>query len=156
MLAEEELRDRLQGSAGLGALVDGRIFGGRAAQNAALPHVVWKRISGNEEHSLDGPSGLVRGRFAIDCYALTYEASVLVAAEVTRAAQANSPTLELYLEARQDFYEEETPKRFRRSLDFLSLETEALPPPDPGAYTPSLDFSDARNSQYVALLFEDF
>lgn len=26
----------------------------------------------------------------------------------------------------------------------------------PGGYTPSLDFSDARNSQYVALLFEDF
>lgn len=24
------------------------------------------------------------------------------------------------------------------------------------AYSPSLDFSDARNSQYVALLFEDF
>lgn len=24
------------------------------------------------------------------------------------------------------------------------------------SYAPSLDFSDARNSQYVALLFEDF
>ena len=31
----------------------------------------------------------------------------------------------------------------------------ASPPPTP-TFTPSLDFSDDRNSQYVALLFEDF
>lgn len=29
------------------------------------------------------------------------------------------------------------------------------PPPTP-TFSPSLDFSDDRNSQYVALLFEDF
>jgi hypothetical protein len=28
--------------------------------------------------------------------------------------------------------------------------------PPPPSFTPSLDFSDDRNSQYVALLFEDF
>lgn len=28
----------------------------------------------------------------------------------------------------------------------------AAPPPDPGDYTPSLDFSDARNSMYIGLL----
>ena len=27
------------------------------------------------------------------------------------------------------------------------------PPPPPPAYTPSLDFSDARNSQYIALIY---
>lgn len=27
-----------------------------------------------------------------------------------------------------------------------------IPPPDPGGYSPSLDFSDARNSQYLGTL----
>lgn len=29
----------------------------------------------------------------------------------------------------------------------------AVSPPPPPAYTPSLDFSDARNSQYIALIY---
>lgn len=33
---------------------------------------------------------------------------------------------------------------------------EGSTPPPPPAFSPSLDFSDARNSQYLALLFEDF
>lgn len=127
MLAEEELRDRLLASAELAALVGNRIFGGRAAQSAVLPLLVWKRISGSEDHALDGPAGLVRGRFAIDCYADTYEATVVIGAAAAAALQQNSPSLELYLDARQDFYEDETPKRFRRSLDFTSLEVPFVP-----------------------------
>ena len=36
------------------------------------------------------------------------------------------------------------------------IPTAARPEPEPPDYTPSLDFSDDRNCQYVALLFEDF
>lgn len=147
-LAETELRERLVDSTALAALVGGRIYGGRAAQNAVLPFVVWKRISGFAEHDLDGVTGLSSGRFAIDCYGATYEASVEVAHEAAKALQVNSATLELYLDSQQDFYEDDTPKRFRRSMDFTSLEVEAVPT-DPDAYVPSLDFSDARNSQFV-------
>lgn len=154
-LAETELRDRLVDSTALAALVAGRIYGGRAEQNAVLPFVVWKRISGFAEHDLGGVTGVSNGRFAIDCYGATYATSVQVASAAAKALQVNSATLELYLDGQQDFYEDDTPKRFRRSMDFTSLEVEAVPV-NPGAYVPSLDFSDARNSQYVALLFEDF
>lgn len=36
------------------------------------------------------------------------------------------------------------------------IPTAARPDPVPPDYTPALDFGDERDSQYVALLFEDF
>lgn len=50
-----------------------------APPDAAMPYVVWQRISGVGEHHLGGRSALARARIQTKAYALTYEQAARLA-----------------------------------------------------------------------------
>ncbi|HKQ02637.1 MAG TPA: DUF3168 domain-containing protein [Actinomycetes bacterium] len=59
-----------------------RIYPQVLPQDVKLPAITYKRISETEVRSQDGPSGLVRPRFQLDCWAKTYAEADAVAAAV--------------------------------------------------------------------------
>jgi len=74
MVIEEALYEHLKNNAGVFALVGNRIYPIEAPQEAALPYLVYQRISGLRVRSHSGPSGLAHPRFQITGAAVTYPA----------------------------------------------------------------------------------
>jgi hypothetical protein len=124
MAAEEVLRARLTGSAPLSVLVGAKIFGGRVPENTMAPFVLHRRVSGQDEHTLDGVTDIRNGRFQVDCYGTSYSQSIEIARAVSSAVQAVvDGDLHAEVENVVDIYEDEvTPKMFRRVVDFVTLE----------------------------------
>lgn len=71
-VVEQGLRALLVANAGVNALVAGRIYPQTAPAGAALPAIVYSRISGPRLAAHDGPSGVAHPRFQFDCKATTY------------------------------------------------------------------------------------
>ena len=74
MVIEEALYEHLKNNAGVSALVGNRIYPIEAPQEAALPYLVYQRISGPRVRSHSGPSGLAHPRFQITGAAEAYPA----------------------------------------------------------------------------------
>ncbi len=62
----------LTGDATVAALVGTRISPNIIRQGTAMPAVTYQQISGQRDHTLDGASGFVEGRFQVNCWAKTY------------------------------------------------------------------------------------
>lgn len=124
MAAEELIRARLAAAYPVqDILPDSRIFAGRAPQNVPAPFIVWRRISGSSEHVLDGATDLKAGRFQIDCYGQTYDqAWALGKAAADAMHGANDGDLHAELSMEIDLFEEEPPVKWRRVLDFMTME----------------------------------
>jgi len=72
-------------------LVGARIYPIRAPQDAAMPYILFQRISGLHEHSHDGISGLAEARFQITSVATTYLAAGALAEAVRLAIDGQGP-----------------------------------------------------------------
>lgn len=72
MNIEEQLNYYLAGNTSIAALVADRIYPLVAPQEAALPYLVYQRISTVRERSHSGPSGLAHPRFQITAAAEEY------------------------------------------------------------------------------------
>jgi len=72
MVIEEALYSHLAADGGVSALVGNRIYPIEAPQQAALPYLVYQRVSGPRVRSHSGPSGLASPRFQITGAAETY------------------------------------------------------------------------------------
>lgn len=68
---KQSVRTRLLQSATITALVGANVFTGRSDQGQALPRINIQRISGGQEHDLDGAAANANPRIQIDCYAAT-------------------------------------------------------------------------------------
>ncbi len=75
MNIEEALYSHLTNDAGVSALVGNRVYPLMAPQDAALPHLVYQRISSPRLRSHGGPSGLAHPRFQITATAGSYSAA---------------------------------------------------------------------------------
>ncbi len=69
---ETELYFLLTNDAGVTAIISTRIYPNIALQGAALPHLVYKQLSGPRDEVMEGPSGLVESRFEMNCWSDTY------------------------------------------------------------------------------------
>lgn len=94
MNIEERLFYYLTGNPGVAALVTDRVYPLIAPQDAALPYLVYQRISTARERSHSGPSGLAHPRFQVTAVAATYSAvrnlanAVRIALDGSALAQA--------------------------------------------------------------------
>ena len=117
---------RLNGFAGLSALVSGRIYPARPPQNATRPYVVYHEQAPIDLAPEINESGdLVQSRFQIDAWAETASAAKAVGQQVRLALRDFSGTAagvridDIRAEGGfDDFDEEVTPVLFRRSQDF--------------------------------------
>lgn len=92
-----------------------RVYPSIAAQGAALPYIVYTRVSTTPINALDGHSGLDSVRIQIDCYASTKPRAAALARQVrTLMGGASFKALP---QNEFDDYEADTEK-FRHSVDF--------------------------------------
>lgn len=110
-----------------------RIFPVKLPQGEIRTSIVYRRISGQGDHHMEGPSGLSRPRMQIDCYAQTADAADLLALQVKERIDGyrgsmswgeDSPAEAIVVQG--IFYESEGPedwdadaKMFRSSKDYL-------------------------------------
>lgn len=87
-LLEEAVYSRLSGFAGLTALVSTRISPVEIPQDAALPAVVYQRISGIRNYAMGNQTPLVRARIQVTSWAESYS-GVKAVAEQVRLALSN-------------------------------------------------------------------
>jgi len=121
---EEEFRAILAGSAGVSALVSGRIRPVRAGQQDALPFVVYQTVSGVPDYTSQGASGYVQTRVQVDCYGETYTSAKTVARSVVAALSGyrGGAIHGVFANGDRDLPAEDSgtvKNLFRVSLDFL-------------------------------------
>ena len=68
---KQSVRTRLLQSATIAGLCGANVFTGRSDQGQALPRINITRISGGQEHDLDGAAANANPRIQIDCRAAT-------------------------------------------------------------------------------------
>lgn len=134
MIVEEALAARLEGFAGLSALVADRIYPLALPQEPTPPAVVFLKVSGPRDLTQSGASGLVNPRFQVDAWAATYSSAKAVAEQVRLALIGFSGTMGgasgvyvsgVNLDNERDLYEDET-RLYRVSLDFTLWTREAV------------------------------
>ena len=131
----------LYADAGIYAAVEGsitranggeRIFPVKLDQGVKKTSIVYSRISGLGDHTMQGPSGLARPRIQIDCWAPTANAAALLADLVKNRIDgfrgsmpygSNSPqdtiTVQgVFFDSERDDYDE-IAKLYRVSRDYL-------------------------------------
>ena len=107
---EEALRTALLADGTVAGLVGQRVYPLVLPTRAALPAVVYQRISGVRVASHDGPSELARPRFQFACIGSTYAGAKTVANAVRTALDGYSGTVSevqvfvALLENEVDFY----------------------------------------------------
>jgi len=82
---DEALVQILTGDGAVAALVMDRVYPIVTPQGAELPAVVYQRISGPRDETMDGPSGLASPRYQFSCIGRGYGEMVAVAEAVRRA-----------------------------------------------------------------------
>ena len=93
MTIEEALDTYLQSNTDLTELIGTRLYPKKLPQKPTLPAVVYHRISGPREHSMDGSSGLAHPRFQFDMYGRTYAAAKDVSDKMRLALDAFKGTI---------------------------------------------------------------
>lgn len=92
MLVQEALRTKLLATATITTYVNDRVYPKWKPQDATLPAISYRLITGISEHSHDGISGLAHDRFQIDCWARTYKEAVEMADAVRLAIDCKKET----------------------------------------------------------------
>lgn len=82
---EEAVYSRLNGNAGVSAIVGTRIYPEKIPQEATLPAVAYARISARRARSHSGPGGLARPRIQVTCVAASYSEAKALAAATRKA-----------------------------------------------------------------------
>ena len=136
MIIEQAVLKTLADDATIAGYVAARIYFMRAPQNTAAPYITLFKVSAPRDATLDGASGLVRGRIQVDVYAETYMGSKDIAAAVKAALvdysgdMANSgfpyvlpsdfgvPVNGVDCDDESDYWEEEN-KLYHVQMDFL-------------------------------------
>lgn len=129
-MIEEAIIQKLLATSGVASLVGARVFPGVKPQAAALPAVVFNKISGAPIYDDEGEAGLDECRVQIDSWATTYSQAKQVAREVRSCLSAFFGTSEgvetLYcaLDAERDLMEtgaNASEYLHRVSMDFIIL-----------------------------------
>jgi hypothetical protein len=81
---------RLSAVTAVSTIVSTRIYNNISAQNAALPYIVFKRISSSRELPHSGAIGLCRARFQFDCVGKTPTLAKQLAGAVRNALHGYS------------------------------------------------------------------
>jgi hypothetical protein len=115
MSLETKLYTLLSGNAGVVALVATRIYPLTAPQEAAMPYVVYTRVSSGRLYSLTGYSNLEYPRMQVDCYGTTYSEAKLLSEAVVTAIRA-ATTFGTEQDDPQEMFEED--ETYRVSIDF--------------------------------------
>lgn len=130
----EALRAWLLADSGVSALVGGnRIHSVRLPQGQRTASIVYNRISESGDYHMQGPSGLIRTRFQIDCWAPRQDEVVNLADRVKDRLDAlrgtriswgsDSPTEQITVQGsfldtgREDY--DSTADMYRMSRDYL-------------------------------------
>jgi hypothetical protein len=113
MAIEELIFARLDGFAGLTALVADRVYVGILPQDVALPAVSWRRVTGDRLRAMVADPGLVRARFQFDAWAETYLAARDVREQLRLALErwsdAGPPAVQAtFFLSEIDLYEDDT------------------------------------------------
>jgi hypothetical protein len=114
-MIEQSLYSALTNDSTVSALVSTRIYPVIAPQSAALPMIVYQRVSTVPVTSIDGDSGLDSVRMQVSCWAKTYAETKSLAAAVRSAVMAN---LIGVTDSELDDYDAET-RSFRVIIDFV-------------------------------------
>ncbi len=123
MSIEDAVFNRLDGHAGLTALVASRIYPVMSPQNPTTPYVTYQRISTDRVSLLGEDTDIARPRFQISAWSTDRDEVVSVAAQIRDAFQRYSGTnasiviLDSYLENESDLYEPDT-KLYQIPVDF--------------------------------------
>jgi hypothetical protein len=113
---ETSIFSTLTGASAVSAIVGTRVYPLVLPQKAALPAISYLRVSGAQELSLSGHSGLESPRIQIDCWATTYAQAKALSAAV-QAAMLASSAFKVGSVSDRDLFEDET-NVFRVSIDF--------------------------------------
>lgn len=90
--------------------VGDRIYPDVAPAGAGYPRITYQRISGQPEHHMTGPSGLIRQRFQIDCWGEngpsveTVSEAVRLALDTFRGDMGDVAVKSVSLESQADLY----------------------------------------------------
>lgn len=135
---EESINAILRADADVFALVGFKVFPGARFQATGAPALVYTRISGVPQYSMNGPNGLFRSRVQLDAYDRTYAGAKRTARAARNALSGIQGTYgDTFIEG--VFFEDErddpapdgagrvnTPERyFRVRLDFMIWHKEA-------------------------------
>lgn len=115
MSLDTKLYTLLSGDSAVAALVSTRIYPVLAPQGAALPMVIFTRISSGREYTLSGATGLENPRVQIDCYSETYSEAKSVSEAVVAAIRGATTFRTAWDDPRESYEEDEI---FRVSIDF--------------------------------------
>lgn len=119
MSFESELKTHL-GHTSITAYAGDRIYPVVRPQGSALPAIVYTPFAADQVHNLDGRDGSLRFiRVQIDCWSLTFDEVIAMAAAVTARLDTAATHFRSVLEPGSGFddYEPDT-KLYRRSMDF--------------------------------------
>lgn len=81
----ESIADFLTDHASIAAIVAGRVYPDAIEQGAAMPAIVYWKVSTDHEHTVQGLAGAAATRIEIECYADTRTASHALAKAVKDA-----------------------------------------------------------------------
>lgn len=118
------MKSRLDGFAGLSALVTARIYPLVLPQKPALPAVTYQRIDGPRMSGMTAEHGIATPRVQVDSYAATYASAKAVAKQVRLALQrwagveAAVTVLDSFLDGDRDLYDDEV-EAYRVSADYI-------------------------------------
>jgi hypothetical protein len=113
---EMKIKTLLLANAPVAAIIGTCLYPVILPQSPTLPAVTYFRVSGGQENSLKGYSGLEHPRIQIDCWSLTY-AGAKELANAVRAAMDLATTFKALCISDHDLFEDDT-RIYRVSLDF--------------------------------------
>jgi hypothetical protein len=122
---EEQLRAILLAASSVTDIVGNRINWGSIPQGQNYPGVAMHVIDEISESTITGPDGLLQGRVQIDCYALTYAQSKVLARAIIATLDGFRGGIfsGIFLASARDSRESgtnEADRPFRVSLDFAT------------------------------------
>jgi len=122
---EEQLRAILLAASSVTDIVGNRINWGSIPQGQNYPGVAMHVIDEISESTMTGPDGLLQGRVQIDCYALTYAQSKVLARAIIATLDGFRGGIfsGIFLASARDSRESgtnEADRPFRVSLDFAT------------------------------------
>jgi len=117
MTFEADLKQHVNGDAGIAALIADRMTPLIAPQGTLKPYITYQRINGAPTNDLDGTDGgLIAIRCQIDCYAASFDGARTLAELVRTRLQTPATTFCALTNFDQDFFEDDV-RLFRTALD---------------------------------------
>lgn len=113
MSVETVLKTRLDGYAGLSALIATRVYPNVLPQNVTLPAISYRRVTAERISAMGSDSGVVRARFQFDVWAVSYADARAVTEQLRGALQrwrnaSGTVIQDTFFLNEIDLYEDET------------------------------------------------